>query len=537
MQRKYVVIVGGVLSGLGKGIAIASIGRLLSSEYKVVPIKCDGYLNVDPGTMNPVEHGEVFVLDDGGEVDMDFGHYERFLGINCKFDWNLTMGKVYEKIREKERKGDYLGKTVQLIPHVSNSIRDHFIKVGEETKADVVLIEIGGTIGDMENELYIEAARTLPRKVGRENVMFVLLTYVPIPSGVNEQKSKPTQQCIGMLRQRGIEPDMIIARCSEMLTDHVKRKMAVYSDLCHDEIISGVDVDDVYKIPLIFERQGMCKLLEKKLGIPVNANTEEWENLIKNKELAKITNHGVTIAIAGKYTSLEDSYASILEAIKHCAANLSVNIKLKWVDTEKEDLIEDSLAGVHGVIVPGGFGSRGTEGKIKVIEICRENKIPFLGICFGLQMAVIEFARHLCNIPNANSTEIDEKCTPVVDILEEQKKIITKGGTMRLGAYTAYIKPGSLIQQLYNSDEVSERHRHRYEVNPNYHQILEEKGLILSGVSPDGTLVEFIELDQKDHPYFVATQAHPELKSQLAKPAPLFLGLIKAAINRKNNIQ
>jgi CTP synthase len=523
MQRKYVVITGGVLSGLGKGIAMASIGKILSSSYKVVPIKCDGYLNVDPGTMNPVEHGEVFVLDDGGEVDMDFGHYERFLGVDCKSDWNLTMGKVFNEIREKERRGDYLGKTVQMVPHVSNFIRNHIIKVGEESKADIVLVEIGGTIGDMENELYVDAVRSLERKVGKDNVLFVHLTYVPIPFGVDEQKSKPTQQSVASLRQRGIEPNLIIARCPEMLNESVRNKIASISNLSAEEVLTGIDVNDIYEIPLEFEKQGLSQLLARKLNIPIKSDLSVWEKLVENKRKAE---KEITIAVAGKYTSLEDSYASIVEALHHCSAHFSVNVNVKWIDTSEDNY---SLKGVSGVIVPGGFGSRGTEGKIKVIKECREKGIPFLGICYGLQMAVIEFARSICGKDCANTTEVEEDCSfPVIDILPEQKEIENKGGTMRLGAYPAKVKDGTLVNFLYKSNEVSERHRHRFEVNPECHNLLEENGMILSGLSPDGSLVEFIEL--KDHPYFVATQAHPELKSKLEKPAPLFRGLVEAAI-------
>lgn len=517
---------GGVLSGLGKGIAVASIGNLLSADYKVVPIKCDGYLNTDPGTMNPVEHGEVFVLDDGGEVDMDFGHYERFLGTPCKFDWNLTMGKVFDQIRKKERKGDYLGKTVQMIPHVSNYIRDHIIKVGKESNADIVTIEIGGTIGDMENELYIQAVRSLARKVGRENVLFVHLTYVPIPKGVDEQKSKPTQQSVSMLREKGIEPDFVIARCSEMLTDSIKGKIAMFCDLKKESIFTAIDVDDVYKIPLVLEEQGLSQLIARRLDMPVKPSILRWSQLIHDRETAE---KEITIAIAGKYTALEDAYASIVESLNHCAANNNVKINIKWVDTSTSGF---DLRGVDGVIVPGGFGSRGIEGKIEAVKYCRENKVPFLGICYGLQMAVIEFARNVCSLAGANTTEVDsETAHPVVDILEEQKEIENKGGTMRLGAYEADIKEGSKVHLLYNSLKVSERHRHRYEVNPKYHDVLKENGLVLSGMSPSGTLTEFIELE--NHPFFVATQAHPELKSSLIKPAPLFMGLVKAAIVKR----
>jgi len=522
MKRKYIVVTGGVLSGLGKGIALASIGRLLASRYKVVPIKCDGYLNVDPGTMNPVEHGEVFVLDDGGEVDMDFGHYERFLGTTCKSNLNLTMGKVFEEMRKKERRGDYLGKTVQMIPHVSNFIKNYFISIGEENNADIVLIEIGGTIGDMENELYIDAVKSLSRKVGKENVLFAHVTYVPIPKGVDEQKSKPTQQSLGLLRHRGIEPQLVIARCKEMLSDAIKQKIASSGNLGFEEVITALDVDDVYEIPLVFERQGLSQLLARKLDISITPDLYKWECLLKRREKAS---KEITIAVAGKYTRLEDSYASIIEALHHCSANFDVKIKVKWIDTRKDEL---NLEGVSGVIVPGGFGSEGTEGKIEVIRICREKKIPFLGLCYGLQMAVIEFARNVCGL-QANTTEVDADCQdPVVDLLEEQKKIEDKGGTMRLGAYPAILREGSIVHSLYGVSRIYERHRHRYEVNPKYHKILKDNGLVLSGVSPDGTLVEFIELE--NHPYFVGTQAHPELKSSLTSPAPLFKGLIEAAL-------
>ncbi|MBT4257645.1 CTP synthase (glutamine hydrolyzing) [archaeon] len=526
MQRKYLVVTGGVLSGLGKGIAMASIGNLLSSQYKVVPIKCDGYLNVDPGTMNPIEHGEVFVLDDGAEVDMDFGHYERFLGITCKYDWNLTMGKVFSEIREKERRGDYLGKTVQMVPHVSNFIRNHFLKVGEESDAEIVLIEIGGTVGDMENDLYVDAVRSLMQTVGKENILFVHLTYVPIPSGVDEQKSKPTQQSVGFLRQKGIEPDIIIARCSEMLTENVKQKISAFCNLSVEEIFTAIDVDDVYKIPLVFEKQGLSQLLARKLNFSILPDLGRWEELIKKRENYE---KEITIAIAGKYTSLEDSYASIIEALNHCSSNFSTKINVRWIDTENKDF---DLSGIDGVIVPGGFGSRGIEGKIDVIKYCRENNLPFLGICYGLQMAVIEFARNVCGLSSTNTTEVDENCAnPVVNILDEQKGISNLGGTMRLGAYPAIIREGTKVEKLYDSQEVSERHRHRYEVNPQYHNILQDSGLILSGVSPNGKLVEFIELP--NHNYFVATQGHPELKSTLLKPAPLFLGLVESAIRKK----
>ncbi|MEK6945270.1 MAG: CTP synthase (glutamine hydrolyzing) [Nanoarchaeota archaeon] len=521
-MRKYIVVTGGVLSGLGKGIVLASIGNLLASKYKLTPIKCDGYLNVDAGTMNPTEHGEVFVLDDGTEVDMDFGHYERFLGISCKREFSLTMGRVFEEIRKKERKGDYLGRNVQLIPHVSNYIMNYFIQTGDENNADIVLIEIGGTVGDIESELFIEAVRSLSRKVGRENVLFTHVTYVPIPAVIKEPKSKPTQQSVALLRQRGIEPQIIITRSRKPLNNAIVQKISEMCNLGFEEVISGRDVDNIYKIPLLLEQQGMSQLLARKLNIQVMPDLKKWEELINRRENAK---KEITIAIAGKYTSLEDSYASIIESLHHCESYFGVRINLKFIDTEKGEINLDEIS---GVIIPGGFGSRGIEGMIKAIKLCREKKIPFLGICLGLQMAVVEFARNVCNL-KAHSAEIDSACVdPVIDILEEQKFVENKGGTMRLGSYPAIIKEGTIVHLLYNNTKVDERHRHRYEVNPKYHKILEENGLVFSGMSPDGNLVEFIEL--KNHPFFVATQAHPELKSSLLKPAPLFKGLIEAVL-------
>jgi len=530
---KYIVVTGGVLSGLGKGVAAASIGKLLSNKYNIVPIKCDGYLNTDPGTMNPIEHGEVFVLDDGGEVDMDFGHYERFLNVNCKFDWNLTMGKVYMGVIDKERKGDYLGGSVQLIPHVTDYIKQWWKRLAKEEKADIILIEIGGTLGDIENELYVEAARQLKRDLGEENVMYVHVTYVPIPYGVKEQKSKPTQQSVQMLRERGIEPDVIIGRCSEWLNPEIKRKIALFCGVDEEAVITGKDVDTVYKIPLVFEKEGMNNMIQKRLKLSVPKNQHEWRKLITNMENP---DKEINIAICGKYTRLEDSYASINEALAHCGAHFKAKVNLRFVETTGVKDFDILLKDIDGVIVPGGFGSRGIEGKINAIKYCRENNIPFLGICYGMQLAVVEFARNVCNLKDANTTEVNTKTKyPVIYILPEQKKVTKKGGTMRLGAYPAILKKGSLAYRLYDDNtKVFERHRHRYEVNPKYHDVLQKNGLLFSGMSPDRKLAEFMELP--GHIYFIGTQAHPELKSKLEKPAPLFYGLIQAAIKNKLKI-
>jgi len=527
MSVKYIIVTGGVLSGLGKGIAAASIGHLLSSRLKIVPVKCDGYLNVDPGTMNPFEHGEVFVLDDGTEVDMDFGHYERFLGVTCKAKWNLTMGKVFDMVRMKERRGDYLGKTVQYIPHVTDVIKEHIFGIAEEEDAELMIVEIGGTVGDIENELFLEAVRQTKEDVGRENIIYVHLTYVPIPYGVNEQKSKPTQQSVNLLKQRGIFPDIIIGRCSQFLSRGVKSKISNFCDVLPSAVITGLDVDDIYEIPMVFEQEGLPEIIHKKLNIYSPPDLRKWRELVNN---IRHPHEEITVAMCGKYTQLEDSYASIVESFNHCSAHLGCKINLRWVETTH---LKDTsfLDQVDGVVVPGGFGARGTEGKIEVIRLVRERDIPFLGLCLGLQLAVIEFARHICELKGANSTEMDPDTPhPVIDILPEQKEINEKGGTMRLGAYPALLEEGSVVRALYGEPEVSERHRHRYEVNPEYHDTISESGLVFSGISRDGRLVEFIELT--DLKFFVATQAHPELKSRMEHPAPLFYGFVKACLDR-----
>jgi len=532
MSTKYIIVTGGVLSGLGKGIAAASIGHLLSSKLKIIPIKCDGYLNLDPGTMNPFEHGEVFVLDDGGEVDMDFGHYERFLGVTCKSTWNLTMGKVFDMVRKKERRGDYLGKTVQYIPHVTDVIKNHIFEIVREETPDLVFVEIGGTVGDIENELFLETMRQMKEDVGRDNILYIHLTYVPIPYGVSEQKSKPTQQSVNLLRQRGIFPDIIIGRCSQFLAKEVKSKIANFCDVQPNAVITGLDVENIYEIPVVFEQEGLPDIIHKKLNLYSPPDLRKWKKLIEN---IRSTKEEITVAMCGKYTKLEDSYASIIESFNHCSAHLKCKIHLKWVETTG---LKDAsfLDHIDGVVVPGGFGSRGTEGKIEIIRFAREKDIPLLGLCLGLQLAVIEFARNVCNLKGANSTEMDPDTPyPVIDILPEQRKIIDKGGTMRLGAYPAILKDKTIVRSLYNAPEIKERHRHRYEVNPEYHSVITEHGMIFSGTSPDGKLVEFIELP--DVRFFVGTQAHPELKSRLEKPAPLFYGFIKACLAYKNRLQ
>lgn len=540
-KTKFIIVTGGVLSGLGKGVSAASIGALLSGRMKVIPVKCDGYLNTDPGTMNPTEHGEVFVLDDGGEVDMDFGHYERFLNVQARFKWNLTMGKVFKQILEKERKGDFLGKTVQFIPHVTNHIKDHFFSVADEENADIMLIEIGGTVGDLENEFYIEAVRQLSYDVGPDNHLFVHLTYVPIPSGVGEQKSKPSQMSVRDLNAKGIYPSIVIGRCSEYLTPVIKKKIALFCNLEPNQVISGVDVRNVYEIPLIYEREGVPEILLKKLRIYAPPKLDQWSKLVENinRNLDK-PRKTLVVAICGKYTVLEDSYASVVEAVKHAAAHLDLRAELRWVDTEKVEAQgkgpAEWLKGVDAVIVPGGFGSRGIEGKITMIKHVREQGIPFLGICYGMQLAVVEFARNVRGMKGANTTEVEKDGikveTPVIAYLPGQERIRDMGATMRLGGHDVLVRQDSLAQKIYRgANKIRERFRHRYEVNPAFVQDLEKDGLVFSGRSSTEDIMQIMELN--NHPYFVGCQFHPELKSTLLEPAPLFLELLRVADERR----
>jgi len=534
-NTKYIVVTGGVLSGLGKGVAAASIGSLLKEKLKIVPIKCDGYLNTDPGTMNPIEHGEVYVLDDGGEVDMDFGHYERFLGINTKSEWNITMGKVYKQILDNERRGEYLGKTVQLIPHVTDEIKNRIYAIKEKESADLVILEIGGTIGDMEIALFVESVRQMNYEVGRENMMFVHLTYVPIPSGTNEQKSKPTQSGVKILNQAGIYPDMIIGRCTEMLSNTIKEKIALYCNVKKECVISGVDVSPIYDLPLEFEKQMVSEIIHKRLHLYSPPKMDNIRRLVNNlKQLENETTNVRNIALCGKYVDLEDSYASVTEALYHCSAHLDVKLNISYIDTTllKDADVSEKMKNIDGVIIPGGFGLRGIEGKMKVIRYLRENDVPFLGICLGMQMAVIEYARNVCGLADANTTEIEQDGVkvdaPLIDILPEQKKISDKGGTMRLGGQDIELKKGSLAEKIYGSLKIRKRFRHRYEVNPDYIKILEEKGLVFSGKAPQKEIMQLLELP--GHRFFMAGQFHPELTSRLEKPSVLFYNFIKATL-------
>ena len=532
----YIIITGGVISGLGKGITTASIGKILQLHgYKVTAMKIDPYMNCDAGTLRPTEHGEVWVTEDGGEIDQDLGHYERFLDINIPKYHNITTGQVYGAVIEKERKGKYLGKTVQPIPHVTNEIKKRIRRPAEENGFDFVLVEIGGTVGDYENVLFLEAVRQM--KLEGDRVLYLHVTYVPVLDTVGEAKTKPTQHSVKLLREIGIQPDFIITR-SEKPLDNVRReKIAMFCNVHGDDVLSNEDVDNVYAVSLIFEKQDFCKKILRKLNLRKDRNEmEAWDKFIKKIGRLKNT---VTIGIVGKYfdigtSQLSDSYISVIEAVKHAAWNNNLNPDIRWIDSkvfEENPGKLSTLDELDGIIVPGGFGLSGVDGKIDTIRYAREHGIPYLGLCLGMQLAVVEYAQNVCKTKGANSTEIDKKTIhPVIDFIPEQVNIVQEsryGATMRLGAYPAVLKKGTLVHKLYGADEVSERHRHRYEVNPKYVEKMERCGLVFSGRSPDGVLMEFMELP--DHPYFVATQAHPEFKSRPMKPSPLFDGLIKAA--------
>ena len=530
-RTKYIFITGGVVSGLGKGITAASLGRLLKNRgYKVTIQKFDPYINIDPGTMNPYEHGEVFVTDDGAETDLDLGHYERFIDENLTQNSSITMGKVYSHVIEKERRGDYLGKTVQVIPHITNEIKDKIYSF-ENTDIDIVITEVGGTVGDIEGISIIESIRQVGLEKDPEDVVYIHVTLLPYIYGSNEIKTKPTQHSVKELQSFGIKPDIIVCRTETQLSDNMKEKIALFCNVRKTSVIENLTADNLYAIPLLLEQQGLarevCNHLRLDRYIPDNT---KWEAMIDN--IRRIGNDTVKFAIVGKYVQLEDSYISVIESLKHAGFANNVNVKIDLIDSEtitKENVAE-KLKDIKGLIVPGGFGNRGIEGKIEAIRYVRENKIPFLGICLGMQMTVVEYARNVLGIKEANSLEFDENVKePVIHIMEEQKAIMKKGGTMRLGAYDCKLEEGTLAKEVYGKAEISERHRHRYEYNNAYREALENSGLKCSGLSPDGSLVEIVEI--KEHPYFIAAQFHPELKSRPNKPSPLFVGLVKVAKN------
>lgn len=528
----YIFVIGGVLSGLGKGICTASIGKVLQSKgFKVTAIKIDGYLNYDAGTLRPTEHGEVWVTEDGGETDEDLGHYERFLDINISKDNYITSGQIYWQVIKNEREGKYLGKTVQLIPHVTDEVKRRIREVAKKTKADFVLVEIGGTVGDYENSVFIEAARQM--RFDGDKVLYVHVSYVPAPKHIGEQKTKPTQHSVQKLRELGIQPDIIVCR-SELPIDAVrKEKIALFCNVQKEDVISDPDLETVYELPLVFERQKVGERILKKLGLRQRkSNLKDWENLVKK---IKESNKKVKVGIVGKYFdvgsfTLPDSYVSVIEAIKHACANNEVKPEIKLIDSKKElSLLND----VDGIIVPGGFGASGVEGKIAAIKYARENNIPFLGICYGFQLAVVEFARNVCRLKDANSTEIDPKTKhPVIDLLPSQKRILKEskyGATMRLGRQAVKIKKGTLAYRLYGKEEVIERFRHRYEVNPKYIKILERNGLVFSGrSSKEENIMQIAELPT--HRFFIASQFHPEFTSRPLRPNPLFNGFIQACV-------
>ena len=535
MNTKYIFVTGGVVSGLGKGITAASLGRLLKNRgYKVTIQKFDPYINVDPGTMNPYEHGEVFVTDDGAETDLDLGHYERFINENLTKNSSVTMGRIYSNVIEKERKGDYLGKTVQVIPHITNEIKERIYGF-EGTDTDIVITEVGGTVGDIEGLSIIEAIRQVGLERNPEDVCFIHVTLLPYIYGSNEIKSKPTQHSVKELQSLGIQPDILVCRTEQEIPDTIREKLALFCNVRKTSVIQNKTADCLYAVPLMLEEEGLarevCNHLRLDNYIPDNS---KWAEMIE--KIRKIDkNNKVKIAIVGKYIKLEDSYISVIESIKHAGFENNVETEIELIDCETitKDTVQEKLDRFDGIIVPGGFGNRGIEGKITTIKYARENKIPFLGICLGMQMAVVEYARDILGLKDANSAEFDEKSkNQVIHIMEEQKGIDKKGGTMRLGAYPCIIKEGTLAQEVYGKREISERHRHRFEYNNDYKERLEKAGLICSGTSPDGKLVEIVELSQKEHPYFIAGQFHPELKSRPNKPAPLFVGLVKAAKER-----
>lgn len=536
-MTKYIFVTGGVVSSLGKGITAASLGRLLKNRgYKVTIQKFDPYINIDPGTMSPYQHGEVFVTDDGAETDLDLGHYERFVDENLSKASNVTTGKVYQSVINKERKGEYLGSTIQVIPHITNEIKERVMRVGKADNADIVITEIGGTVGDIESLPFLEAIRQVRKDLPNKNdVIYIHVTLVPYISAAEELKTKPTQHSVKELRSIGIQPDIIVCRTVKELSENMKKKIALFCDVEPDAVINNLTADSIYDVPLLMEQEGLDHIALKKLGLadrPVDLS--DWKDMVARIHNAK----GVTrIALVGKYVKLHDAYLSVVEALSHAGYAYGTKIDIRWVNSEeleenKPDLSE-VFKDIDGIIVPGGFGYRGIEGKIDAIRYARENKIPFLGLCLGMQCAVIEFARNVCAMKKANSSEfIPDTPYPVIDLMSDQEDVTEKGGTMRLGIYPCKLKDSTKARKLYDNKEIIyERHRHRYEVSNELRPILEKAGLVISGTSPDGRLVEIIEL--KDRPYFEATQAHPEFKSRPNRPHPLFLGFIEAALKER----
>lgn len=534
MATKFIFVTGGVVSSLGKGITAASLGRLLKSRgLKVTMQKFDPYINVDPGAMSPYQHGEVFVTDDGAETDLDLGHYERFIDVNLTKNNSITTGKIYWSVLNKERRGEYKGKTVQVIPHITNEIKERIVKSSKERDLDVIITEIGGTVGDIESLPFLEAIRQLKNEVGRENVMYIHVTLIPYLSKAGELKTKPTQHSVKELRSLGIQPDILICRTEQHLDDDIRDKIALFCDLEPSEVIENLDVSTIYELPQMLEDQGLSKMVIEHLNLECGElDLSEWNAIVD-----KVMNPKgkVKIAIVGKYVELKDAYLSVAEALRHAGIANDVEVDIKWIHAEELELdnCDKDLADVDGILVPGGFGPRGIDGKICAIKYARENGVPFFGICLGMQLATVEFARNVLNLEGAHSAEINPDTKyPIIDLMQDQKEVVNIGGTLRLGIYPCKLTENSKSMALYNDEIIYERHRHRYEFNNEYREKMEENGLKVAGLSPDGTLVEMVELE--DHPWFIGVQFHPEFKSRPTKAHPLFKGFIKAGIEKSN---
>lgn len=542
-MAKFVFVTGGVVSALGKGITAASLGRLIKSRgYKVTALKFDPYINVDPGTMNPLQHGEVFVTDDGGETDLDIGHYERFIDINLGKMNNITTGKIYSSVIGKERRGDYLGGTVQVIPHITNEIKANVLRVADEAGADVVIVEVGGTVGDIEGLPFLEAIRQIRHDLpNRDDVIYIHVTLVPYIEAAGEQKTKPTQHSVRELRGIGIQPDVIVCRTEKPLSRDMRDKIALFCDVRPEAVIQNIDADSIYRVPLLLEQEGLGRIVLRRLGLEDKTpNLDEWKAIVER--VTKPNKGQVTIAMVGKYVALEDAYLSVVESLNHAGLANDVAVDILWIDSEKlengkgDERLQEYLSDVDGLLVPGGFGYRGIEGKVNAVRFAREKKVPFFGVCMGMQSAVIESARTLLKISKANSTEfIPDGAEPVIDLMAAQKEITNLGGTMRLGMYQCHLEEGSLAYKAYGKRVIEERHRHRYEVNNKYLPDLIKVGLCPTGMWKEGNLVEIMEF--KDHPWFLGTQFHPELKSRPTRPHPLFRDFIKAAVEYRGRKQ
>ena len=534
-MTKHIFVTGGVVSSLGKGITAASLGRLLKARgYKVMMQKADPYLNVDPGTMSPFQHGEVFVTEDGKETDLDLGHYERFIDENLTRESNFTTGLIYQSLIQRERAGDFLGGTVQVIPHVTNEIKSRFLRIEEQTQADVVITELGGTIGDIEGQPFVEAMRQFRKEKGAGNTLVIHVSLVPYIAAAHEVKTKPTQHSVKELRSMGIQPDFIVCRSDHEVDASIRAKIAHFCDVDEDCVFENSDCPSIYDVPMHLAKQGFDEKVCQKLGLELrDRDMSDWNDFTDAMHVANALPEKTRIAVVGKYTQLPDAYLSVIEALHHSGVYYDRHVEIKLVDGEEltEESVDEELAGFDGILVPGGFGLRGTEGKILSANRARVNKVPYLGVCLGLQMAVCEFARNVAGLPGAMSSEFEPECTyPVIDLMPDQEDVTDKGGTMRLGAYPCKVVPGTLASEAYGEELIYERHRHRYEVNNAYRKQLTDAGMIISGLSPDNRLVEMVELPESMHPWFVASQAHPEFKSRPTKPAPLFREFVRAAI-------